>query len=396
MSEVVSNRVTTPPNLTYVVLTYNRQDFARRQLLSLATSNLPINAIVADGSKSVWDSGDRGNIGSLNWTYFHLSGEFTYLERLKKAVRLVNTEFVCLVDDQDVYFPSVHQETIRIHNLEEGIYSCVASSVGRLFKSQSYFSLSDWGHWSQDFSFNSENPCRRAAEVIENRRTANFYYQPIKTEQLKEFLDILEPVIGKEREFVWGFIENALAIYLAGKGQLKIISSIGWLRVDSFHEEKSNEFVERKKIATSSDIDLLMTFISGHQKSLTARSANESICRLQVILETWIGFLEVKTKDFIPSDSKAFQLSKSEKLRRVSVRFLNKLILILDPLTGTYIREYLKDAARIAGGVKLRPTQDILRSRASQVDSFDILQILGVHELFPRGVSASNFNRYSK
>ena len=61
----------TKNKLTMVCLTYNRQSFAKRQLLYFADK--PVNLIIADGSEKPWSLGTNGNIGQMNWCYFNIN-----------------------------------------------------------------------------------------------------------------------------------------------------------------------------------------------------------------------------------------------------------------------------------------------------------------------------------
>ncbi len=384
-------------NLTYIMLTFNRQDYARRQLVCLSNSKFRSNAIIADGSDHDWGSGDSGTLNKLSWFYFHKPGEFSYLQRLKESIKIVDTEFVCLVDDQDVYFPSIHQEIIKAHYLEQGNYSCISSNVGRLIKYDSYFAFSDWGHWTKAASFDSESGCVRAAEVLKNRRTANFYYQPIRTVYIAEFLDLIEPVIGNERNYVWGLIENALSIFLAAKGRMKVMNSLGWLRVDATHEEKSSNFITRKMIADSSDINFLGSLLPKHQKHSATPEGAEEKCPLTLVLESWIGHQELKYATTNESDElKISKTSNSHTLKNLFIRLTNKVLSNLEPSLNSYIKAYQRDSSIRMGGVNAVSINDLSKLTKGDDLPFEISQLVGVHELFPSGLNKQMFTHYSK
>ena len=84
---------------TAVIVSFNRQDVLRRQLLYYA--NKPIHLIFADGSDDDWGSGDSGSIGEMTWEYFRISGYNSFLKRLVEAVHHVETEFMFFIDDEE-------------------------------------------------------------------------------------------------------------------------------------------------------------------------------------------------------------------------------------------------------------------------------------------------------
>lgn len=87
---------------TAVILSYNRQDALRRQLLYYA--NKPVHLIFADGSDDDWGTGEWGSIGAMTWEYFRISGFDSYVERTVTAVYKVKTEFMFFLTMKTVPF----------------------------------------------------------------------------------------------------------------------------------------------------------------------------------------------------------------------------------------------------------------------------------------------------
>jgi glycosyltransferase domain-containing protein len=95
----MSLRTINKPRISVIVLTYERHDFIRRQLLYY--SNHPVHLIFADGSAARWPHGEQGTSNEMSWEYIHCPGYDTIMERLALSTQKVITEYVCLLDDQE-------------------------------------------------------------------------------------------------------------------------------------------------------------------------------------------------------------------------------------------------------------------------------------------------------
>jgi hypothetical protein len=87
------------PQITIIILTYQRHNFIRRQILYYAS--YAVHLIFADGSENRWEHEDRGVIHDMSWEYIHYPGYDTYRERLHLALEQVKSDYVCLLDDQE-------------------------------------------------------------------------------------------------------------------------------------------------------------------------------------------------------------------------------------------------------------------------------------------------------
>lgn len=381
------------PQITYLILTFNRQDYARRQLLCLSQSAR--RAIVIDGSSEPWGSGVTGDVGTLNWRYIHIPGEATYLERLRKGLEEVQTDFICLLDDQDMYFPSSHLKAAQIQIDSEGLLSGVATKVGLNFTNQGLEQYAKWGHWTEPIEFEEEKKCQRSFSLLSKRRTANFYYMPIKTKLMREFIQIMKPVIGHENDYVYGFIECALAIFLSQRGKLRILDDVGWLRTEEVDTEKTIAFKTRRVVATKLDIDLLLTLVPNHQFQGRKIDCEDEVCKLEAILDSWIGKSEWDFESLIGESPSSTPKSKTPKLAQFYVKFWNKLMYKLVPWMRKPLQEYRRNLSREIGGVEQFESRDFCEKFDCPNLPEEISIVTGFHRMFRTGTDKKTFDRYS-
>ncbi len=97
--------------VSVVILTCDRQDFVRRQLLYLSEFAVPV--IVADGSEKAWEHGECGSLGLATWEYFQLPGLSSYSRRLVEPVNRVKPEFITFADDQDGHLGTEIRQAVQ-------------------------------------------------------------------------------------------------------------------------------------------------------------------------------------------------------------------------------------------------------------------------------------------
>jgi glycosyltransferase domain-containing protein len=176
---------------TAVILSYNRQDQLRRQLLYYA--NKPIHLIIADGSEEDWGEGGAGSIGEMTWEYFRVEGWDSFTHRFSLAVGKVKTDYMLFIDDEECVLWTGIRKAVGFL-MEHSGHSCAG---GRVFKAhvegrvantgQRRMSLVDWGNFSSLFSLNSDDDFERVNLMVSSDRTANIYYQVQRTKNVKLF-----------------------------------------------------------------------------------------------------------------------------------------------------------------------------------------------------------------
>ena len=212
------------PIATAVILSYNRQDALRRQLLFYA--NKSVHLILADGSDDDWGSGDSGSIGEMTWEYFRISG-WNYMDRYRKAISKVETEFMVFIDDEECILWTGVERAICFLKANPD-HSCAGGRVGRasvggvgkrpLSKS---FSVADWNYFSSRFGLLQDDFRLRLQNLVTENRTANIYYQVHRTELVKKFAETFDEKILEVKYLGTHEILFCCFIVVHGKWQMQ-------------------------------------------------------------------------------------------------------------------------------------------------------------------------------
>jgi len=118
----------TMPNLselTLVVPTYNRQNYALRQLHFWF--NTPVKIHILDGTSNPIDTKDLKSLGE-NVHYYHLP--CSYEERLRKALELVDTPYVALLCDDEFFIPCALKHCIDELKTHKELMACIGRCLG--------------------------------------------------------------------------------------------------------------------------------------------------------------------------------------------------------------------------------------------------------------------------
>jgi len=216
---------------TAVILSYNRQDVLRRQLLHYA--NKPVHLIFADGSDADWGSGDSGSIGEMTWEYFRISG-WNFIDRYRKAVSKVETEFMFFIDDEECILWTGVEKAVEFLKRNPD-HSCAGGRVGRasvggigkrpLSKS---FSVADWSYFSSSFDLLHDDFRLRLQSLVIENRTANIYYQVHRTELVKKFAETFDEKI-LELKYL-GTTEILFCCFVISHGKWRMDNYPYWFR----------------------------------------------------------------------------------------------------------------------------------------------------------------------
>lgn len=216
---------------TAVILSYNRHDALRRQILYYA--NKPIHLIIADGSDDDWGSGESGSIGEMTWEYFKISGS-GFLDRYRKAISKVETEFMFFIDDEECILPSgVERATCFLEANPD--HSCAGGRVGRASVGgvgkrplSKTFSVADWNYFSSKFDLLQDDFRLRIQSLVTENRTANIYYQVHRTELVKKFAETFDEKILEVKYL--GTPEILFCCFIVAHGKWQMQNYPYWFR----------------------------------------------------------------------------------------------------------------------------------------------------------------------
>lgn len=190
--------------ISIVILSFERHEFLRRQLLTYA--DRPVHLVLADGSKRIWSHGVAGSVGQMTWEYFNIGGYGSYPQRLAEACYRLSTRYMCLLDDQETIFMSGIARAIA--QLETHPYqSCAGGRVASTVQIAGHIRLVPYQRWSSHWSLIDDDPIARFRAVTSQERTANLFYQVVRTSDMLDFVDDMST-------FKNGY-SSAIEIYLA-------------------------------------------------------------------------------------------------------------------------------------------------------------------------------------
>ena len=191
---------------TAVIVSYNRQDVLRRQLLYYA--NKPIRLICADGSDDDWGSGDSGSIGEMTWEYFRISGHDSVVQRLVEAVHRVETEFMFFIDDEECILWTGIESAINflIQNLD---HSCAGGRADICTFVKRRIAIRPWGRWGKPFELLQSSGLERFESMCTENRTANLFYQIHRSKNVRAWVGAIDSEF-KPSGIYPGFLEIAL------------------------------------------------------------------------------------------------------------------------------------------------------------------------------------------
>ena len=115
--------------LSIVIPTFGRHDFVRRQIGYWSNSSATIH--IMDGSPDPIGTKDLENL-STNIHYHHTSDDF--FARMRVAAGLINTPFVAMLGDDDLFLTAGLQDSIRKLEAEPNLFGVVGRAVYFFFQ----------------------------------------------------------------------------------------------------------------------------------------------------------------------------------------------------------------------------------------------------------------------
>lgn len=174
---------------TGVILSYQKQNFLRRQLLYYA--NYPVHLILADGSDKDWSNGELGSVGAMTWEYFRLSGYYSYIPRMAEALRRVPTRYMFFLDDEECMLMTGIEKAANYldlnldHSCAGGLHATTSQSLKRLCLVPHYGQ-------KNNFSLIDEDPYQRFKTLFISKRQKSLVYTLRRSRDALAFAETFE------------------------------------------------------------------------------------------------------------------------------------------------------------------------------------------------------------
>ena len=361
--------------VTAVILSYNRHDALRRQLLYYADKL--VHLIFADGSDEDWGSGESGSIGEMTWEYFRIPGFDTYVERLRTAILKVETEYMFFLDDEECILWTGIESAIKFLSQNDG-HSCAGGRADSLSFVDGKLAIGPWGRWSKPLSLTQEDAIERLSVIGQKGRTANLFYVVMRTRDAHKLSQVFDVRFSFNSHSA-GFFEIYLASFLALAGKWTMGSYPFWFRYSAAEVHSYSNNSSHLLIGEASEIqEFLKTALSAESHSVDEHSFEFSSNEISVLIDKYFGIAQLVKN----------QSSNAKKIRRHRVSNLG------DHFRYLLVRFYKVLLRKFFPGIyKLRPYGLMgsrkfakMHRRISICVAKDILQMARLYRQFPNGV----------
>lgn len=361
--------------VTAVILSFNRQDALRRQLLYYA--NKPVHLIFADGSDEDWGSGESGSIGEMTWEYFRIPGLDTYVGRLRTAILKVETDYMFFLDDEECILWTGIESAVDFLSQNDG-HSCAGGRVDSLSFIDGKLAIGPWGRWSKPLSLTQADAVERLSVIGQRGRTANLFYVVMRARDARKLSQVLDVQFSFNTHSA-GFFEVYLASFLALAGKWTMGSYPFWFRYSMAEVHTfSNNSSHLLKGEASEIQEFLKTALSSESHSVDEHSFEFSSNEISALIDKYFG---------MPQFAKN-QVSNAEKIRQNSIFNLR---IYFRYLLVKFYKVLLKKF--FPSIYKLRPYGLMgakkfakMHRKISIFVAEDILQMARLYRQFPNGV----------
>ena len=329
--------------LSIFCLTYNRQKFVKRLIKYWQENFKETRIFILDGSEIEIKKNNLNLSKSSNINYIHCKNK-TYFERYIKISELLNTKYVQLVADDEIFLRSGVEKCINFLEDNQN-YSCCTGSV-ILFDLLGKNEILGYDVYNL-FSNEDVDPEKRVEKWLSFTQP-NTIYGINRSDYLKKIIDQLKKLNQKEFSAPENLIEDMSEIGISFLGKTKKINDLMWMRSlenpsmplnqDKYREVRpeyfllSNEFVNKKNIFNNfikeylQNLDLNYTnndykkFVNNYYERLKLIRKNKKINFIKKIMNLY--FLKYFLKKIIPNKIKIFLKLKFYLKEREILRFL--------------------------------------------------------------------------
>ena len=211
--------------LTLVMPTYNRQDYALRNMRYW--SNKGVTLRVLDGSNAPIEDRLLETLGK-NIIYRH--DRVTIHQRLKSVIPEISTEYVALMGDDEFYINSAVISCINELDADDSIVGCCGQCMGFSFD-DNINKVCGWLPYGADFFNYNEVMYEDSVERLESHMKnykPTLIYGITRAQQWKT---AFKAATEKEFNFFAAF-ELQFEMCISFLGKAKVLSELMWLRSD--------------------------------------------------------------------------------------------------------------------------------------------------------------------
>lgn len=259
-------------SLTMILLTHERTGFLERSFSYYCNFNY--NLIIVDSSEKISSLNfkDYGNV-----SYMHLPG-YSFLNKIKKIIANVNSEFVVFLSDDDFIIRSGLNASLDFLEDNKDYVLCHGYCMMYLPEADKVHYFYRDKKIKEDYS--EDDPKERLASFVDQYLPP--FYAVTRTDALAEWYRVIPDDVGFEYQ------EVGHAFYLPFMGKIKIISAPYVVRESNYIS--SDHGTDMLRALSSTDptyIDMRVSFLSFMSKIISNKSG-DSVFKIYSFLEKCI------------------------------------------------------------------------------------------------------------
>jgi glycosyltransferase domain-containing protein len=206
--------------LTVVIPTISRPEFVKRQITFWSQFDAQVR--ILDGAATAIDLSQFGQI-SGNVQYFHEPQKFN--ERLSNAWKHVDTEFACLLPDDEFFLPSGLIASLEHLDKNPTVTGCVGKVLMFFVDQGRFLTYQDYEYW-KDFATDSRTAESRVQEVLPPNKVHKVQFAVLRSPIWKE---IFTSSYGDF--YSTGYLyERMLNLHSAVLGRTVVLDELMWMR----------------------------------------------------------------------------------------------------------------------------------------------------------------------
>jgi glycosyltransferase domain-containing protein len=206
--------------LTVVIPTISRPDFVKRQIAFWSQFDAQVR--ILDGASTAIDLSEFGQIPG-NVQYFHEPQKFN--ERLSNAWKHVDTEFACLLPDDEFFLPSGLIASLEYLDKNPTDTGCVGKVLMFFVDQGRFLTYQDYEYW-KDFATDSVTAESRVQEVLPPNKVHKVQFAVLRSPIWKQ---IFTSSYGDF--YSTGYLyERMLNLHSAVLGRTVVLDELMWMR----------------------------------------------------------------------------------------------------------------------------------------------------------------------
>ena len=216
----MTSGVTGLNRVTIIIPTISRPEFVKRQITFWSRFDAQIR--ILDGAQSAIDLSSLGTLPT-HIQYLHEPKRFN--ERLAEAARHIDTEFACLLPDDEFFLPTGLERSIDFLDANPSDMGCVGKVLMFFVDQGRFLAYQDYEYW-KNFDDSSTTANNRVEEVLPPNKVHKVQFALLRT-------DVWKTIFTSSYcdYYSTGYLyERMLNLHSAVLGRTVVLDELMWMR----------------------------------------------------------------------------------------------------------------------------------------------------------------------